>query len=622
MRRGGLRGLVVAAALALAPGVHAAPAPCFDYVYVDASEGGSSGGHTAIRFDDEVYHFQHDAGLSRLRREPWSHFLFRYGLRDNRTIHLSHVTSPEGTCAWLRDRFAARHLIQDRQLEHLAALRRDGTLLAALGAHTGERAAPLAVRGAGFFPQDDAPAARSPALAALRARVVARYGAAVVSRRAAEVADAARRLRPESEALPLLTADEYPLLPATFAERWEALAAAHTALRVLDAAPALAPGALTPPISEAPLTASERQALARSAARLVDGLVPLLAPGRLDWGFALLVGMARLAAIEAALERGRLVVLDAWPAAPEVIDHSTVERYHAAAPLLVEAERRVEAARAALATSADGVGEAELSALEDAGGRRAALIAVIEEGRDLPVSADRLVPARTAAPDDVTRPALSAAELRAAAPAAGDRVRTYQGELDRLWGYNVVTRNCVSEIFHTIDAALESDAPADPVAASAARLGGHVDTRWSLRFIPWVSAIAVDRTYAVAGDEELPSYRKARLAALSRAASRLGVYLRESNVLTSTLYRRNPDDSLFVFFTDDAVSPRPVFGAVNLLVGTGASALGVVLAPFDGGRLLVAGLRGALWSLPELAFVNIRKGTFPFLPPAAAGAGG
>ena len=615
-----LPALVVATVLAGAPGVRAAT-PCFDYVYVDASEGGASGGHTAIRFDDEVYHFQHDAGLGRLRREPWSHFLFRYGLRDNRTIRLSHVTSPAGPCAWLRDRFAERHLIQDRQLEHLAALRRDATMLSALEGGAPDRTAALAVRGTGFFPPPDAPTARSPALAALRTRVVARYGDALLRRRAAEIADAARRVRPAEAPMPAIAADQYPVLPATFAERWEALAAAHAALRILDAAPALAPGALTPPIAAAPLGESERRALMWTAERVADGLVPLPASARADWGFALLVGMARLAAIESALQQGRLVVLDAWPASPEVIDHGTIARYHAGAPLLAEADRRVAAARAALAAGA-AVGDVELSALEDAGGRRAAVVAAVEEGRDLPVSGERLVPARAAPPADVVQPALDGAELRAAAPAAAERAGTYAAALDRVWGYNVVSRNCVSAIFDTIDAAAARDAGADPAAASAERLGGHVDLRWSLRFIPWVSAIAVDRTYQVAGDEELPSYRKARLAALSRVAPPLGVYLRESNVLTSTLYRRNPDDSLFVFFTDDAVAPRPVFGAVNLLAGAGASALGLALAPFDGGRLLVAGLRGALWSLPELAFVNVRKGTFPFLPPAAAGAGG
>jgi hypothetical protein len=37
--------------------------------------------------------------------------------------------------------------------------------------------------------------------------------------------------------------------------------------------------------------------------------------------------------------------------------------------------------------------------------------------------------------------------------------------------------------------------------------------------------------------------------------------------------------------------------------------VGLASAPFDAGRRLEAGLRGMLWSLPELAFVSVRKGT-------------
>ncbi len=44
----------------------------------------------------------------------------------------------------------------------------------------------------------------------------------------------------------------------------------------------------------------------------------------------------------------------------------------------------------------------------------------------------------------------------------------------------------------------------------------------------------------------------------------LRVYLRESKTLTSTIYPRTPDDSFFLFFTDDAAAPRPNLGALNL----------------------------------------------------------
>ena len=46
-----------------------------DYVYIEANEGGSSGGHAALRLGDETYHFQHEhPGLLRLHRDDWQHF--------------------------------------------------------------------------------------------------------------------------------------------------------------------------------------------------------------------------------------------------------------------------------------------------------------------------------------------------------------------------------------------------------------------------------------------------------------------------------------------------------------------------------------------------------------------
>ena len=40
---------------------------------------------------------------------------------------------------------------------------------------------------------------------------------------------------------------------------------------------------------------------------------------------------------------------------------------------------------------------------------------------------------------------------------------------------------------------------------------------------------------------------------------------------------------------------------------------GLLQAPTDGGRALRAGLEGALGSLPELAFVNLRKGSYDYV---------
>ena len=81
--------------------------------------------------------------------------------------------------------------------------------------------------------------------------------------------------------------------------------------------------------------------------------------------------------------------------------------------------------------------------------------------------------------------------------------------------------------------------------------------------------------------------------------------------MTSTLYRKAPDDSAFLFFTDNAPVARPVFGALNAITGLGVAAAGLATLPLDRGELLTSGLKGAFFSLPELAFFNIRKGSFP-----------
>jgi hypothetical protein len=137
-----------------------------------------------------------------------------------------------------------------------------------------------------------------------------------------------------------------------------------------------------------------------------------------------------------------------------------------------------------------------------------------------------------------------------------------------------------------------------------------------LNFIPIVSSGAVARSYRTGGAATRPSYRQLSLVALADNESAWRVSLRESNTLTSTIYHPGPRDSSFLFFTDDTVALRPLLGAANLLVGVADSALGLATWPADGGARLRAGLRGTLFSLPELAFVNIRKGSMAWVDPA------
>ena len=152
-------GCLTAMAAALAAATTAAAdqdAASFDYFYIESNEGGSSGGHTAVRFGQDVYHFQNEAGLLVLRRERAHDFLYTYALLGNRTVHSTRIGVSEASLSDLVDRFRVRHRAQEAQLRVEDALARDRGLLESLHDRQKDpKSAPeerlLSVPGLGYF---------------------------------------------------------------------------------------------------------------------------------------------------------------------------------------------------------------------------------------------------------------------------------------------------------------------------------------------------------------------------------------------------------------------------------------------------------------------------------------
>lgn len=626
-RRGSV---LLIAALLISPFAAAAEPRYIDYLHIEANEGGSSGGHVALQFGADAFHFQHeDGGLIRMQRDDAEMFHFRYAMLGNRPIHETRIAVSDDTFALLRDAFSERLLIQNAQYEHLAELQDDVALfdLWLDRVHVGGEPAGVPVRAAGYFFVDGFAAKssngpRSVILTQLGAQLAAAHGTDFIARRTAAMrADlAAWQPRAVRDAPPPLAPDVYPrfapLASARYREQLEAL----TALEVLAAAPVPRPDSYRTDHTAAPLDARERSALARFATQLSASLAALAASERPDFGYPLLVGMARLAAIEASLASGRLVILDAFaadaPAAP-MPDGAQRDAYLAAVSArlrpAVERERRQFFARPQLR-------EGDYTHLETTANRLLEAEGARRFGLPLRVQSGLLLPARAARRDEVIALPMTAASVEVERDLARAAVAAYRERLAALYGYNLITRNCVSEIFATIDAGLARGA--NGADESHRRLGGVVETQSSLNFIPVVSAAAVERNYAAVVSRTRPSYRQLRLQTLTAAEPSWRVYLRESNALTSTVYHPAADDSAFLFFTEEPIALRPLLGAANLLIALVDSAVGCVTWPADSGARLQAGLRGALFSLPELAFVNIRKGSMAWVEPEVARAPG
>ncbi len=574
--------------------------PTLDYFYIEANEGGSAGGHAAIGIGGHTYHFQYaPSGLLEMARVPTVDFLAEYALLSNRTIHVTRVETDLETHDAIRRAFDRRYWDQRWQLRRLVRLGQGATRLA-----RGDTRLPVA--GAGYFrasvftPSSGAsePGSGAPAVTRLRQRIDARYGPNALADRArlarADAARAAENPGPElSEALfdPLagLTAIETLARGSGLEERW----------------------LVEDPHPSSTLRAADRPVLVAIRNSLEDRLVELFASPRPDWGTPFLVGLARLLALDESLSRSELVFLDSFPEDPAVATPHGESWQTVGPELLAQSQHRFDSARDRV-FSKRRFRELEFARMEAAANHLADLRRGTERGQPIRMARGRLVPER-AAPGVVLDPAQRKALASSFRRAHDDLLAALEDRDD----YHVIDRNCVSALFETIDDALArlagSDSPEAVRAESIRRLGGQVHPGASLAFIPFVSSRHVREQYRVVETFSVLSDRQARLEQMRRDESGLWVGLRESNVLTSTWYERGRDDSLFLFFTEEHIAVRPLYGAFNLVVGLSASAAGLLWAPFDDGELLVDGLRGTLSSMPELFFVNIRKGSSDFV---------
>jgi hypothetical protein len=571
-----LRWPLVAALLALLLTATPSGAALIDYIYVDGNEGQASGGHVGIAFGGQTFHFQfREDGWILPVRDASGVFERTYRVLENRNLRVHRVEVDETTWTKLRDGFNARYFTAEVALAELQRLRAQHARLVA-------EPGILVVPGAGFFFPDGEAMPRpstTSALARLRRRLPGtgkppHARAEGADARAAELAEAAwvrgAVLRPESYFL----AGDAPtqLSPA-----------ARAGLRFL-------------------LPELERQ------------VGDLGVSSRPDAGVARLLAMARYAVIVRSLETGSLQVLDAWPQDASSIEVAEIEVRGGRLDELVAVTRaEFEAAVASLEAGRlrDETGWVRL---EDAANRYEEVQRAVRTGAPVRIVADRLVP-ELSARRPRTRVLAQPPVVRRAALARADReIAELRAELDAQSAYNLVTRNCVSEVFRAINELLEAPDASTGVPQAVARLGGHIAADEGLAFVPFVSADLVAERFRVVETLEWPSYRRQRLQQIyQQEGSGIGVYLREVNTITSTLYRHNAEDSLFLFFTDDVVAVRPLYGVVNLVAGVGAALAGIPLAPFDHGRLLWAGARGAFWSLPELGFLSVRKGSFFFV---------
>ncbi|MEA1921520.1 MAG: hypothetical protein U9N63_02570 [Pseudomonadota bacterium] len=559
--------------------------PSLDFIYVNANIGEAAGGHTALRLGETVFHYQFQQnGNFLLVRESWSRFRFVYNELCNRSIFISSLPLAPPIYEKLRYHFIAILLAQEQTLRRLEESETQLKFIENLRA--GQKT--LALPGLGLF---DRSGSKDPHAVSLRHEV--------------EEALGNNFLAQEKE--------QAGLKIALFAVSFDSEAAVNgfseqltlqETLHILSAGSPLAQTALILPLeNEAVLTLAERESLQHFKSRLRISIIGLLRSNRPDRGAALLLQMARYQTVQRSLAANRLLSLD--PFSDRALSKPVTEADISSGMLQqVQSQllNEVAAQRHIFFNEIDHP-EVAYSFLETSRGRLSELEKVVQGAGTLRVETGPMSPSRNAAVA-LTGFDFVLEQLQATAATLKGLVAAQQERIKKEYHYNLVTYNCATELMHSLNTTF-----ADPAAERRA-LGACLEPEPGLSFAPFIFYDRARTTFKLDRQEILPSRRLRKLHSLYEDENSLKVWFREANTLSSTIYEPRTADTPFLFFTDDARLLRPLEGATNLCYAALHGLSGILSLPFDGGERVHQGVQGIFYSLPELFFWNIRKGTY------------
>jgi hypothetical protein len=553
-----------------------------DFLYINANAGEAAGGHTALRLGDSIFHYQFFPDSTFLLvREPWDSFRFLYNELHNRSISVASLPLELSVAVQIRNHFTELLVAQQNFNDDFEALQQEKQLVEQLmGGILG-----ISVKCLGFF-NDKSEQIKSENLltkftetASLRA---------LIEKADEDLQTAARKLM-------------YGERPG---KSFQEIVAWREALLVLVHGKTLKSDAVIYPMEEeGELNNQEKILLEEFSKYLHISIVELLDSTRPDKGETLLLQIARYLAVQRSLAEKKLFTLDPFFKEVRVV-HLTDEDMrgeqvlHLKKNLLQQTTTRRE-----LFFKEKVHQEITYSLLETSRARTWELARVNDSVRSVRILAKVTLPSR---PSVVTTqfPERYEKQLQGIRDTVGDELLDLQKRREALYGYNLVWRNCATELIRSLNTTF-----ADTESGRKA-LGGWLEPDDGLLFIPFLFYRESIDAYSLQNHQFLQARRLRNLENLYNQENDLWVWLRESNTLSSTLYETRSKDTPFLFFTDDALFLRPLLGFLNVGYAGLHGVVGIMRLPFDSGESFNQAARGLFYSLPELGFSNIRKGSY------------
>ncbi|PJZ77222.1 hypothetical protein [Leptospira neocaledonica] len=575
-----------------------------DFIYVDANIGQSSGGHSALRFDDTVIHFQYYPDeIFRVVRESYERFSYSYNTYSNRTSKIARVGISEKDLDKIRTGFEKLALIQFKHLKNLESIRADVQFLKELQ----QPEKNIRIRTFGYFKKEEG----SKSTVSLREELNSTLGKGWLGKLRTQIkaelnsAFSGGKFAIFSEAPPVQNGI-YPFykegISSWFLPRLEKL----SVLEILDSGYSLDSETIFLSSGKF-LNEEERSKLISLRDSIKLSIIELIKEENSNWGHSVLVNLARYLVLEKSIEEGRLYFLVTFPESVSQITPTTWSKdkkgVEASSTLLLEASKTFREER----LKTENLNEENYLIWEDLENRDWELRTGLSRGISIRNTFDKLSP-DLSGNFVFSFPTPEQEFISKRLLLSEKEEETYYENLKHFYTFKLITKNCTSEIFDSLEFILNQK-------EYETVLGKRIDPHSSLTFIPFIAYDSITEKWNIKEETLELSHRKFALEKLYKSNPKWKTYLKESNVFSSSIYQPNPDDSSFVFFTDDTILLRPVYGIVNLGWGIGNFTLGIFTSPFDKGKRAKDGLQSALFSLPELLFFNIRKGTFPNAKP-------
>ena len=565
--------------------LHARP-HAVDFLYIESNTDGSSGGHVALRIDDDVFHFQHESGFNHLTRNGWSDFLRTYSDIENRDIHSARLDISAPDSERLADRLNLARLIQEAHLDHLVALEEEAQFFGLPTQEQRERLEKTFLFAPGQPPDED--------MIDLTFRLNQDHISTLSLKDHQESKTPPHPgISPSQSSRPptQLDIEHYPVYPKT---SLQSIRANSLFLHLENTLRKGWPIRANAVIDASQMTSNKTARLSPQQMiwmrELREEIYQFIAKGiqnpKLFPPKALEVAIGRYLLIGKSLRTGSLFVLDLSETDSDKAIKGLIASHPNQALSLQLKENTLRRIKVAMLSSESK--ELALRQLEE----KLTEIAQLQRYAASSLSPQKAKPGRILN-QSLKLPETSSIERQ---QQAEENEEAFRDAFMKAYRYNLITHNCATELMRELDAIKPFK---QPNSASS-----HPDS-----FVPFRLYEHIHNDQPSLERQTIPSLHH-RLTASLEEKDPL-IRLEELSTLTSTSYTPRSEDGAFLLFTDQ--SPfflRPVLGSGNLGYSLLTGAIGLLKLPVDNGSAVLEGLYGALFSLPELVGWNIRKGSY------------